>query len=130
MLTITDGGSLSRALTYPLDTQLSDLLIKRQSQLGGEIEGIASFVVIQSFDRPRWVENALGYSVFENPVDGTRWGDPEYTPAFEFIEDHGFAFELAFQFTDDFTHVFFVENAPNTHPDFLSFCAHYASAHA
>ena len=130
MITIEDRRSLSSALTYLLDKQLACLLFERQRQLGGDIEGIAQFVVLQAIDRPTQTDKALGFSLFQNVGDGTRWKDPDYSPGFEFIKDHGFAYELAFQFTDDFTHVVFVENAPGMHSDFLSFCQQYASQHA
>ena len=130
MLTITDVASLSRALAYPLDAEVARLLLERQRQLGGNLHDIARFIVIQPFDRPRSVAKAVGFSLFENPVDGTRWREPDYTPAFEFIEDHGFAYELTMEFTSDFTNAFFIEKAPGVHPDFLDFCRHYAPHHA
>ena len=130
MLSIGDGEALTRALALPLDPGLAALLLLRERQLGGDISGQARFVVFQAGDRPTWLDEALGFSVFQNAGDGTWYGQPEYTPGFEFIEDHGFCFELAFQFTDDFTHVVLIENAPGVNPVLLEFCRTYASQHA
>jgi hypothetical protein len=130
MLSITDGAALARALDMPLDARLAALLLLRQEQLGGEIAPHAHFIVIQPGDRPRWLEDALGFSILRNPGDGTRWGDPDYSPGFEFIEDHGFCFELTFELTTDFTHAVFVENAPGVNPKLLEFCRTYSSEHA
>ena len=47
MLTVTDGGSLARALRTPIDLRLKRLLIERRDQLGGEIVDIARFIVVQ-----------------------------------------------------------------------------------
>jgi hypothetical protein len=129
MLTIRDGGSLARALSFPLQPSLAELLKKRYQQLSGDMSDTA-FVVIQPLDRSRFVEECLGWSVLQNPGDGTRYGDPDYSPGFEWIEDHGFCFELTFEFTTDFTHVLFVEKAKGVDRQLLNFCAAYASEHA
>ena len=130
MLTIENRLSLLRALTFPLDAQLAALLLTRQEQLGGDIQGIARFILIQQFDRPSRVEEALGFSLFTNRTDGSRWGEPDYTPGFEFMEDHGFAYEFTYEFTTDFTDAIFLEVGPKTHPNFLAFCRQYATQHA
>ena len=41
MLTITDGGSLARALKLTIDLRLKQLLIERRDQLGGDISHLA-----------------------------------------------------------------------------------------
>lgn len=126
MLTITDGGSLTRALELPLEPRLGALLLLREEQLGGEIAAHARFVIFQPGDRPCWLEETLGWSIFQNVGDGTWRGDPDFAPGWEWIEDHGFAYELAFQLTDDFTHVVIVENAPGVNRDVLEFCRTHA----
>ncbi|MBA3510455.1 hypothetical protein [Sphingomonas sp.] len=126
MLTITDGGSLTRALNLPIDLRLKRLLIERRDQLGGEIAGHARFVLFGARDRPCWLEEALGFSIFQNAGDGTWYGDPDYSPGFDTLEDHGFCYELTFEFTADFTHVILIERVPGVHRDVLEFCAKYA----
>ena len=66
MLTIIDGGSLTRALKLPIDLRLKRLLIERRDQLGGRIEDITRFIVVQPGDSLRALEAALGFSVFQN----------------------------------------------------------------
>ncbi len=46
MLTITDGGSLSRALKLPIDLRLKRLLMERRDQLRGDIVDIARFISV------------------------------------------------------------------------------------
>jgi len=130
MLSISSSATLARALTLPIDHRLKALLALRRDQLGGEFAGHARFVVVQPRDPPSWLEEALGFSVFQNAGDGTWHGDPDYSPGFEFVEDHGFCWELAFEFTTDFTHVVLVLNAPGVHRDLLEFCRTYAQQHA
>jgi hypothetical protein len=50
MLTITDGGSLSRALSSSLDPGIKRLLRLRCKQLGGDITHQARFVIVQPGD--------------------------------------------------------------------------------
>ena len=128
MLSITDGGSLSRALKLPIDLRLKQLLIERRDQLGGNITDKARFVIVQPGDNPNALEAELSFSVFQNPGDGTRFGDPDFTPGWEWIEDHGFCFELVFIFTDDgFAHVALIQNAQGIDPELLKLCRLYVT---
>jgi hypothetical protein len=130
MVVINDSDALARALTLPLDPRLAALLLRRREQLGGEFKDYCRFVVFQAGDRPCFLEQVLGWSLFQNIGDGSWYGQPDYSPAFEWIEDHGSFFELAFQFTEDFTHVVIVENASGVHHDVLNFCRTFAHQHA
>lgn len=130
MICITNSAALERAMTLPLPDPVRDLLLLRREQLGGEIAGHARFVLFQVGDRPRWLEEALGFSVFRNAGDGTLYGDADFTPGFDICLDLGFAYELTFEFTEDFTHVVIVENAPGVHRDVLAFCAEFARQEA
>ena len=129
MITITDRGSLTRALTSSIDPRLKRLLSDRVRQLDVEdLTTAARFVLVQPSDTLADLERALGFSILQNPADGTRFGDPDFSPGFEWIEDHGFAFELVFIFTDDgFAHVVFVPSEPDIDASLLNFCATYAS---
>jgi len=128
MLTITDVGSLSRALSTSIDRRLKRLLIKRRDQLGGDIRDKARFVIVQPGDSIQALEAELSFSVFQNSGDGTRFGDPGFTPGWEWIEDHGHCFELVFILTDDgFAHVVLVENAQGVDPQLLTLCRLYVT---
>jgi len=128
MLSITDGGSLARALKLPIDLQLKQLLIERRDQLGGDIVGIARFIVVQPGDSLVALETALGFSVLQNQTDGRRFGDPEFTPSLEWLADHDHCFEVVFIMTDDgFAHVVLVENSPGVDPHLLKLCQMYVT---
>ena len=130
MLTITDGASLARALSSFIDERIKQLLIKRCNQLG-DITDQARFVIAQSGDTLHQLERQLGFSVFQNAGDGSRWGEAEFAPGWEWIEDHGFAYELVFIFDDGgFAYVVIVENCPGVDSKLLELCATYASEHA
>jgi hypothetical protein len=130
MLSIADGEALSRALNSPVDDRIKSLLLERQDQLGHTIWDTAGFVIVQPSDSLADLEKCIGFSVFQNPVDGSRFGEPDYTPAWEWIEDHGFAFEAAFILTDDFAHVLVVQKQEGVPAELLDLCTTYASEHA
>jgi hypothetical protein len=131
MLSITDGGSLARALSSTIDDRLKHLLTTRSAQLGDNIEGQARLIVAQPADPLPLIQDALGFSPLLNPIDGSRFGEPDFTPAWEWTEDHGFCFELVFIFDDSgFAHVLIVKNAEGVDPELLTLCRTYASEHA
>jgi hypothetical protein len=130
MVVIDDGDALARALALPLDPRMAALLLERRRQLGADFGEHCRFVLVGPLDRPCWLEEALGFSPFQNPADGTWYGDEDYSPGFDALEDHGFCFELTFDMTSDFTHVLLVENAPGVNKDLLDFCRAYANQHA
>jgi hypothetical protein len=131
MLSITDGGSLARALSSYLNPHLKQLLKQRSDQLGGNIGEQALFVILQPGDAPEALEQQLSFSVFQNPFDGSRFGAPDFTPGWEWIEDHGFAFELVFIFDDSgFAHVVIIPNEDSMDADLLALCRTCAAEHA
>ena len=128
MLSITDGGSLSRALDLPLDPSLKRLLLERRNQLG---DNQAHFVIIQAGDTPATIHTALGFSPCENLVDQSRYGEPDFTPGWEWIADHGRCFELVFIFDDSgYAIVLLVPNEPSIDADLIALCKAYTPADA
>ncbi len=127
MLTITDGGSLARALKLPIDLRLKRLLIERRDQLGGDIKDQARFIVVQPGDVMTAVEQELGCSVLATP-EGQRFGDPNFYPGWEWLADHGHCFEMVFIWDDSgFAHVVLVENSTGIDTDLLKLCRLYVT---
>ena len=128
MLSITDGGSLARALKLPIDRRLKRLLIERRDQLGGKIADIARFVIIQPGDSLSALETELGFSVFQNPADGTRFGEPDFTPGWEWLADHGYCWEMVFILDDSgFAHAILIHNSPMQNRLLRALCLTYTS---
>lgn len=112
MLTITDGGSLTRALRMPLDVRLKQLLLDRRDQLGGDIKDVARFIVVQPGDGLKELEQALGFNILEDG-DGLVFPDPGFSGGrWDWMAFHGHCFELVFEFTCAFTHVVLIQNSP------------------
>lgn len=127
MLSIRSTAAMTRALSLPLDPILRAVLLNRMSQLTDydhdDLSDLACFLIVQEGDTAAAVEAELGFSVLTNFVDGRRFGDPEFTPSFEWLEDHGGWFELVFVLTDDgFGWVLFVEDRAGVDPELLALC--------
>jgi len=127
MLSICDGETLSSALRSDINHQIKHLLRQRSQQLGG-IDDQVHFAIVERGDTPTDLEQTIGFSIFHNPADGSRLGDPEFTPGWEWIADHGFAYELCFIFDDSgFAHVVIVPKDERINSDLTSFCKQYAA---
>jgi hypothetical protein len=127
MLIIQSYNDLIRVVASPVDTSLKQLLKLRAEQL---VEGDhnsfgrwAHMTVVEPPDALSAIETEVGFPVLTNLIDGTRFGDPDFTPSWEWIEDHGGWFELVFILTDDgFAHVLFVEDREGVDADLLAAC--------
>jgi hypothetical protein len=129
MLSVIDGEALTCVLKSPIDDRLKELLRLRRDQLGGAITDQAHFAIVQPSDTAADLERTLGFSVFENPVDGSHFGDPDWSPGWEWIEDHGFAYELCFIMDDSgFGHVVIIPKQQGVDSELLNLCQQYASA--
>ena len=129
MLTINDGGSLTRALSTSIDPRLKQLLRNRVQQLDVEdLSTVARFIVVQPGDGLDALETALGFSVLHNQIDGRRFGDPEFSPSWEWLADHGHCYELVFIFDDSgFAHVVLIENSHGVDWELLRLCQLYVT---
>lgn len=131
MLLLRDTAAMERALSLPLDTDLRLLLEQRMEQLRthyqGDLADIVEFHVVELGDTQREIEAALGFSIFQNVFDGTRFGEPDFTPCWEWMRDHGGWFELVFLFTDDgYGIIVFVPNDPGVEFDLHAMCLELA----
>lgn len=127
MLVINDQTSLECALSTPIDDALKRLIWKRVCQLGSAPFEIAHFIVVQPGDSLDAVTEALGFSPLQNPVDGCVWPDPDFTPGWEWIENHGIAFEAVWIFDDSgFGRVLLIEASEGQDTQLLQLCGQYA----
>lgn len=127
MLIINDQTSLESALSLPITRDLKSLLWKRVCQLGSYGFDLAHFIVVQPGDSLDAVTKALGFSPLSNPVDGCVWPDPDFTPGWEWIENHGHAYEAVFIFDDSgFGRVLLIEACEGQDQRLLQLCTQYA----
>lgn len=132
MLSLRTTAAMERVLRLPLDQQLRTLLEQRMEQLRVNYQGnlgeIVEFHVVELGDTQREIEAALSFPILQNVIDGTVFGDPDFTPCWEWMGDHGRWFELVYLFTDDgYGTIVFVPNDPGIEFDLHSICLEYAS---
>lgn len=131
MLTINDRASLAHVLSLSINADLKALLLKREKQLAeyGDLAELARWVIIQPGDTVEAVEEELGFSPFQNAVDGSRFPDTGYEPSWEWRIDHGFCFEVVFVFSDSgFGEVLFIEKAEGSFNDLCEAFPDFSSA--
>jgi hypothetical protein len=72
------------------------------------------------------------YSLLKSLFNGSEYGDPDFSPDFEYLEDHGRFYEAVFIFTDSgFAVVMIVPKEEGIDIQILKLCAEFAvPAHA
>jgi hypothetical protein len=106
MLSLTNRAAVTRALKdRDLDPELRALIRRRVRQQNRPPSEAIKFVVVEGGDTPEVINAALGF-----PITGEQAEEPSY----EWIEDHGFWFEIAYVRPDDVRTFIFVENGPGT----------------
>jgi hypothetical protein len=110
MLNLTDRDAVTAALKdNNLDPNLRALIGLRVWQLDAErdppLSDTLQIVVIQPGDVTPAIHQAVGFPITWDQAD---------QPGFEWFEDHGSWFELAYVLTDDFGMLVFVADHPAT----------------
>jgi hypothetical protein len=128
MITLRTAAAAQSTLALLADNQLRALLSERFDQLTNAWEGIdlgdlTHFLIIQAGDTAADAERELGWSLLQNMVDGARFGQPDFTPSWEWIEDHGGWYEAVFILSDDgFGISLFVQDHPEADAELLAMC--------
>lgn len=110
MLSLTDRDAVTAALTdLSLDPTLRALIGLRVWQVDTDrrrpLGEILQILVVQPSDLPEVIHAAVGFPIC--------WDQAEQ-PGWEWFNDHGSWFELAYVLTDDFGMLVFVADHPDT----------------
>ncbi|WP_425992363.1 hypothetical protein [Brevundimonas sp. TWP2-3-2] len=110
MLKLTDRAAITAALTdTTLDPELRAILGLRAWQLDDvrhqPLGETVQFVVVQPYDSTEEIHKAVGFAITWEQAD---------QPSFEWMNDHGRWFELAYILTDDLGLLVFVADDPGT----------------
>ena len=85
------------------------------------------FILVEPGDTSEQIELETGYSLLKSLFSDTVYGDPDFTPDFEYLEDQGSFFEAVFIFTDSgFAVIFIVPKEDGIDGRILELCAEYA----
>lgn len=132
MITLRTAAAVKSTINLLANNQLRALLTERVEQLTNAWEGIdlsdlTHFLIIQPGDTAGDAEHELGWSLLVNPADGARFGQPDFTPSWEWLEDHGGWFEAVYIISDDgFGISLFVQDHPDADPELLALCREHA----
>jgi len=110
MLSLKDRDAVTAALADPtLDPTLRALIGLRVWQVDTDrrqpLSDVLQIVVVQPGDTSEVIHEAVGYPI--------TWDQAEQ-PGFEWMNDHGPWFELAYVLTDEFGMLVFVADHPDT----------------
>ncbi len=87
------------------DRELRSLVALRMGQLGDgepyDPQAHGELYVAEDGDTAEILEMATGVFIITNPFDGLRFGDADFCPAWEFVEEQATCFEMAFQLSDE-----------------------------
>ena len=112
------------------DRELRSLISMRMDQLGdGEpYDPLAhgELYVAEDGDTAEILEMATGVFIITNPFDGLRFGDADFCPAWEFVEEQATCFEMAFQLSDESAIAILVPKHPGIDAVLLALCAAFA----
>ena len=118
MLNLTDRDAVTAALTdTTLDPDLRALIGLRIWQLDEDrsrpLGEFLQIVVVQPGDSPEVIHEAVGYPITYDQAE---------QPGYEWLEDHGDVFEIAYILTDDFAILVLVLDQPGVNDTLLFNC--------
>ncbi|OAN99981.1 hypothetical protein A8B75_19155 [Sphingomonadales bacterium EhC05] len=132
MISLRTTAAIKCTIELLADNQLRALMSERVDQLTNAWEGIdlsdlTHFLIMQPGDTAADAENELGWSLLQNMVDGVRYGNPDFTPSWEWVEKHNGWYEAVYIISDDgFGINLFVQDHPETDAQLLAMCREFA----
>jgi len=127
MLILRDPESVSgiaHAAIRELATQRF-LDICAEDEYDPDLHGV--MIVVEPFDGVDTLEEESGCPILHSYIGKARFGDPDFKPVFEVLEEHPSCFEMVFVPGDgDFGIVIFIPKQDGIDPDLLALCAEYA----
>jgi hypothetical protein len=124
MLSFHDAASVAAspaAVSNPhLQQLLTDAVIHWQA--AGLLE-LTHLLIIQPGDTGDAFVEEVGFSPLVNPLDGSRFGGPSFTPYHDDLQDRCGWFELTVTVGNSgFAFVLFIQDAEGVNPELLSLC--------
>jgi hypothetical protein len=84
-------------------------------------------LVVQPGDTVAALEEESSCSILRNLFDNARWGDPDFLPSFEYLQEYAGCYEMVFIVNDSsFGIDFFIPKAGGIDAELLAMCAEYA----
>ena len=127
MLILNDPALINRIT----DPDIRNLVSQRFSQiLSGEpynYDQHGYMIIVEPGDSIESLESETCCSIFHNPFDDTHFGQVDFTPCFEALEEHSHCFEMLFILNDDgFAIDIFISKHSGVDSQLLALCNEYA----
>ena len=85
-------------------------------------------IVVEPGDSAASLEKESSCPILHNLFDDACFGNPDYAPSFEALEEHASCYEMVFILNDDgFNICIFIPKVGGIDTDLLAMCAHYAT---
>ena len=85
------------------------------------------FLIVEPRDGIEAVDAQLGFSILGNRWNGTRWGDPAFTPSWEILSEHQGWYELVFVLSDYGSGVTVFVPKQGADSELLTMCRQYTT---
>lgn len=117
MIVIRDAASMSN---------IDDPLVQQRfAEISAD--GDVHFVIVQVGDIVAEIEQQCGFPILRNWFDDTCFGDADFTPCFEVLEEHRRCYEMVFILNDDgYAIDIFIPKVIDIDPELLAMCKQYA----
>ncbi len=110
--------------------EVRSLIESRFREIGtGELWNVdrhGYFIVAEPCDRAESLEQISGCAIVHEPFENLPYGDPDFTPSFDILEEHTHVYEMLFVVTDDCGITLFIPKAEGIDVRLLALCAQYA----
>jgi hypothetical protein len=126
MLHLYDRATMAHALTLDLDAKLHRLLADRIGALTDDLIDHTEYLIVQPGDTEADIVRHVGFSPLIDPIDGVRYGKPDFHPHWDWLAEHDGWFELIFTFGSTFCYIVLIADAEGVPTDLLRLCRTYA----
>lgn len=123
-----------KAVREVADPAIARLLTLRFDQLAEDepydpdIHGF--FILVEPGDTITALEEASGCWITQGLLSDARYGEEDFSPCFEFLDEHPFCFEMIFILSDGGDGVLFAIPKSGVDEELLRFCREYAEQSA
>jgi len=125
---VLNGPALANRISDPAIRAL--VLQRFELILAGEpydYDSHGTMIVVEPGDSVEALEQESSCRILRNFFEDTPFGDPDFSPSFEALEEHPHCYEMVYILNDEgFGITFFIPKAAGIDIDLLSLCALYA----
>ena len=110
--------------------EIKELVQQRLDDLGGDAfdaDELGYFLVVESSDTSEALSGQLGFDLLRNRISHARYGQPDFTPLFEFVEEFPFCYDMVFVLSDDgFGVELFIPKGEDIDTELIAMCRQFA----